>query len=99
MPSFSELAALQIEKHGRDRYPSPEAQFIKLVEEVGELGKEINRDLTGVTDTDKIDHYIRLREDEFADVILALFNLAKKCDVDLKFAAVAKVNGDTRRFT
>jgi NTP pyrophosphatase (non-canonical NTP hydrolase) len=83
------LARLQIEKHGRDRYPTIHTQFIKLVEEVGELGKEINR--YSPTTKDKL-------HGKMADVALALFTLANKLGFDLAEAVESKVSDDKRKF-
>ena len=81
-----ELVALQIQKHGKDRYPTVQSQLIKLVEEVGELAKEIN-----AGDYEKT----RL---EAADVALALYNLAFKCAFDLDDAIQSVVRADVRKF-
>lgn len=84
----AELARVQIAGHGVDRYPTPRAQFIKLVEEVGELGKEINRE------SKRAD-----LEGECADVALSLYTLCAKLGIDLDRAIQAKVKDDTRTFT
>lgn len=86
MSSNSELARLQIQQHGVDRYPTVQSQFIKLVEEVGELGKEVNRG-----------DYEKTRL-EAADVALALYNLAFKCAFDLDDAIRSVVTQDKRTF-
>lgn len=84
----AELARAQIAQHGVDRYPTSRAQFIKLVEEVGELGKEINRDGKRAN-----------LEGECADVALSLYALCNKLGIDLDQAIRAKVKSDTRTFT
>lgn len=87
--SNAELASYQIAKHGKDRYPTPKAQFIKLVEEVGEIGKELNRE--------KTINVVKMAG-ELADTALALYNLADKFSIDLDRAIAAKVEHDERRF-
>lgn len=82
-----QLAARQIANHGRDRYPSVQSQLIKLVEEIGELAKEINKNGS----------HSRIR-DEMADCGLALYNLANKCHVDLDKAMHNIVDHDDRKF-
>jgi NTP pyrophosphatase (non-canonical NTP hydrolase) len=82
----AELAAEQIRKHGLDRYPTSQSQMLKLVEEVGELAEEINK---GRMDRARC---------EAADVALALYNLAVKCDFDLDEAIREVVTQDKRKF-
>lgn len=84
----ADLARLQIEKHGKDRYPTVEGQMFKLMEEVGELAKEVNRPVI-------LDEKLR---GELADVGLALYNLAIKCDIDLDVEIKSKVENDVRKF-
>lgn len=84
--SNAEVAALQIRKHGLDRYPTAQSQTLKLVEEIGELAKEVNK---GRMD--------RARE-EAADVALALYNVAAKCGFDLDEAMRDIVDKDVRQF-
>lgn len=88
MSNNAHLAQLQILKHGRDRYPTISMQALKLVEEVGELAKEVNR---GLPNVEKV-------TGELADVALALYNLAAKCRIDLDTAIESKVESDTRDF-
>jgi NTP pyrophosphatase (non-canonical NTP hydrolase) len=80
------LAQMQIDNHGRDRYPSIQDQFIKLTEEVGELAKEVNR------------NNLNKARLEAADVALALYNLARKMGFDLDDAIADVVDKDTRNF-
>lgn len=87
------LAQLQLRKHGKDRYPTTVVgQFAKLVEEMGELAKELAKELN----RDRPD-MVKL-EGELADCTLALFNVAEKCGVDLLTAVESKVYGDKRKF-
>lgn len=84
-------ARRQIAMHGIDRYPTVEMQFIKLVEEAGELGKEINkRGKQG----GKVEDLVG----ELADTALALYNLADKLGFDLDEAIRRKVQTDQRKF-
>lgn len=85
-PANAVLAATQIENHGKDRYPTPEMQMIKIMEEVGELAKEINK---GNVDKARL---------ESADVALALYNLANKLQFDLDSAIHEVVTKDKRSF-
>jgi NTP pyrophosphatase (non-canonical NTP hydrolase) len=86
--TLAELAALQIKKHGRDRYPTWEESLRKLVEEVGELNKEINRSNPGHPSI----------AEECADVALSLSNFCTKVGVDLDEAVLNKVLNDDRNF-
>lgn len=90
----AELAKLQIEKHGRDRYPSHSLQLIKLMEELGELSKAHLRMSQPAW---KPSHFANLKS-EMADVALALYNLADKYTVDLDAEITRKVEDDLRKF-
>jgi NTP pyrophosphatase (non-canonical NTP hydrolase) len=83
------LALAQLEQHVVDRYPTVEGQFLKLIEEVGELSKELNRREVDVP---------RLRH-ELADVVLCVFNLSRKLGIDLERAVSDVVRSDRRVFT
>lgn len=81
------LSDQQINKHGIDRYPSVSSQMLKLVEEVGELAKAINRG-----DLENQAH-------ELADVALSLASLATKLGVPcLEDLVAAHVAADDRNF-
>lgn len=82
----AQVAALQLRKHGRDRYPTSQSQMLKVMEEVGELAERVNK---GQMD--------KARE-EAADVALALYNLAVKCGFDLDEAIRDVVENDMRNF-
>lgn len=82
----AQLSLQQIAQHGVDRYPTVGEQMIKLVEEVGELAKEVNRDNR------------QKARAEAADVALALYNLARKLDFNLDSAIFEKVMNDRRKF-
>ncbi len=90
----AEWAAEQIRKHGRDRYPTTYMQFTKLVEEVGELGKELNR----IDIHCKNNPAPRKLRREAADVALALYNFCAKFGIDLDTEIADKVRNDERRF-
>lgn len=85
-----ELARRQLERHGVDRYPTIERQFVKLVTEVGELGDEVLR----TADTYDVS---RVRA-EAADVAICLYHLAAKLGFDLDDAVLELVTADERRF-
>lgn len=94
-------ARRQIEKHGRDRYPSWQSQLRKLVEEVGEINKAANRyeesllDEAGGNPVMKREK-IRL---EMGDAALALYNLADKFGFDLDETIREIVQNDERKFS
>jgi NTP pyrophosphatase (non-canonical NTP hydrolase) len=93
MNKIEQYALAQLAKHGVDRYPTAGRQFFKLVEEVGELSKEINK---GWRDDDADQSKIRR---EIADVAISLFNLARKLYVDVEEAVKELVDEDVRKFT
>lgn len=95
--SNAELAKRQIANHGRDRYPTREAQMLKLMEEVGELSKEVNK-APKFTDSPMTSPALIRVQNEAADVALALYNLAAKFGFDLDTAIECKVDSDTRKF-
>src|SRR5580765_4809867 len=84
----AQLAALQIKRHGVDRYPDWQAQLRKVVEEVGEINKEVNR--SPISDP-KVGR-------ECADAALALYNFCAKIGVDLDKVIREVVMTDERRF-
>jgi hypothetical protein len=81
-----ELAAAQIAKHGRDRYPTAEKQLAKVADELVELGLAI-----GKGGYDAI-------EAEYADTGLALYELGSKLGIDLIDAMHKLVAADERKF-
>lgn len=83
-----EWARKQIAMHGIDRYPDWGSQLRKLVEEVGELNKEMNRSNPGHPAI----------SGECADIALALYNFCDKVGVDLDKAIREKVENDNRKF-
>lgn len=89
-------ARRQIAQHGRDRYPSWQAQLRKLVEEVGELNKAANRYEEKETEgsTKRFEDLVG----EAADVALALYNFCDKMHFDLDKAIRDKVQSDVRKF-
>lgn len=101
--SIRDLAQLQLKKHGLDRYPTPVLQFAKLIEEVGELAKELHKSgfhLAEFAQTRTLTPDLRTKIiDEMSDVALALWNLAEKYGVDLETAIEIKVRNDARKFT
>jgi NTP pyrophosphatase (non-canonical NTP hydrolase) len=89
MNRLQELAAQQIARHGRDRYPNQEAQLLKLVSEVGELA----------------DAWLKWGsansafESELCDVALCLGALANKTGHDLDLSVETLVARDDRHFS
>jgi NTP pyrophosphatase (non-canonical NTP hydrolase) len=86
--SGHELARELIARHGTDRYPTPELQALKVVEELGELVREILRDGGDP---------VRVRK-EYADTGLALYALGDKLGMDLEAEMAEVVGNETRRF-
>jgi NTP pyrophosphatase (non-canonical NTP hydrolase) len=66
-----ELMRILLEKHGVDRYPTPELNLLKAFEEAGEVTRALLRG-----DLEKA-------RDEIADVAISLYALADKLDFDL----------------
>ncbi len=64
----------------------PQLNLSQLVEELGELAKEVNREKLRKQIPEKKD-----LEDEFADVFLQLSKLADFFDVDLEKAVLGKI--------
>lgn len=91
------IARLQIEAHGRDRYPSVSLQFMKLAEEFGELAEALleHDDYPGPIEQAQQDARVR---EELADVALALFSLGNKLDIDILAAMADTVRHDLRKF-
>lgn len=84
MMTNAELAQYLLEKHGKDRYPTPELSYIKLTEEIGEIAGAM---LKGKRDE---------ISSELADVGLCLYLLADKLNIDLDVAMTYKVMNDVR---
>lgn len=82
------LAQAQIEKHGRDRYPTIHEQLLKLQSEVGELADAWLK-AGSANDAFRI---------ELCDVALCVGALANKTAVDLDKAVRHLVERDTRTF-
>jgi NTP pyrophosphatase (non-canonical NTP hydrolase) len=87
-----DLAAQLIEKHGVDRYPSVAENLLKLVEELGELVKEI------LATDDAGDYQRHAVAKEYADVGLTLHALGSKLGLDLMTEMKAVVEHETRVF-
>jgi NTP pyrophosphatase (non-canonical NTP hydrolase) len=89
MNRLQTLAADQIARHGRDRYPTEQQQLLKLVSEVGELA----------------DAWLKWGsansafETELCDVALSLGALANKTRHDLDLSVETLVNRDKRDFS
>ena len=109
-PDGHELARQLIAKHGTDRYPTPAAQFSKLLDETGELAEALMdrhavqhvphdggtaEGCPGCFGTDALDAHVAK---ELADVGLCLYELATKLGYDLLGVMEEVVRGETRRF-
>jgi len=90
------LSRQQITQHGRDRYPSVEAQALKVAAELGELIGEIQTPIweSGSPAGDPME---KIRK-EYADVGLALHALGDKLGLDLIECMRELVDNDTRDF-
>lgn len=102
-----QIAAGQLAKHGRDRYPDPQQQALKVCAEAGELGDAILKACTHwqrasdgsraelVAAHDRLMERVRA---EYADTGLALFELGNKLGIDLIEAMRELVAADGRKF-
>lgn len=71
---------------------SIELKLMLLMEEVGELAKSIRKDSTRLPiDRCKINNYSSI-EEEIADVLIVLFSIANKLQIDLYDAFLKKEN-------
>src|SRR5262252_914380 len=96
----SNLSALQIANHGRDRYPTPRLNAEKLLVEAGELLGAIaqhNDGLCGYGPVHDLGDCPKVRG-ELADVGLCLFALGNKVQIDPIVAMRELVDADQRRF-
>lgn len=98
-----QLARDIIARHGTDRYPEPHLQALKVLEELGELAREI---LKGV-DWSRVypdgaycasDEALAKIRKEYGDAGLALFELGNKLGLDLGECMTAVVAAETRTF-
>mgnify|MGYP000442924206 CR=1 FL=1 len=70
---------------------------LKLMEEVGELAKSIRKDSTRLPiDRCKINNYSSI-EEEIADVLIVLFSIANKLQIDLYDAFLKKEKENIKR--
>lgn len=81
---FHAVSAAHLRFKTKGKPTSPDIRFYKLVEEVGELAKEMRRD------PQKFSHL----SDEFGDVTMSLFNLADAHGIDLEKAVLRKIEKD-----
>lgn len=88
MNQLQRLAADQIQKHGKDRYPTVHEQLLKLVSEVGELADAWL----------KYGSANQMFESELCDVALSLGALANKTGHDLDLSVNTLVGNDNRTF-
>lgn len=91
MNDLQVLAARQIDKHGRDRYPTVVRQAMKLTAEVGELNDALLKDPLLKTNRNAI-------KSELADVALCVAELANKLHLDLADIVRELVENDDRTF-
>jgi NTP pyrophosphatase (non-canonical NTP hydrolase) len=93
----SQLAEEQIRRHGRDRYPTPELQALKLCAEMGELASEILRSRDDPSQEISYAQLSKIRK-ELGDVGLTLHALATKLGMNVETAMADVVSGEFRRF-
>lgn len=93
MSNGHDLAAQLIAQHGVDRYPTVNQNLLKLVEEVGELAKEI----LAVPDGGSYERYGIAKE--YADVGLCLYALGSKLGLDLIAVMQSVVDHESRVFS
>jgi len=77
-----------VEKHGKDRYPTIDLSFMKLMEEIGELCQAILK--------------VKSKKDvmkEYGDIGLSLYNLGDKMGLDLDECMKMVVDEETRKFS
>lgn len=86
------LAREIVKKHGVDRYTTPEAAILKLVEEVGELVREFNKGWGS--------HEFDLTKfaKEYGDIGISLHLLGDKMGLNLIDEMQNVVSNETRRF-
>jgi len=86
---FQKLCSSVVKKIDKKYSLSRDEQFniSQLVEELGELAKEVNREKLRGKKAEKKD-----LEDEFADVLLQLLNLAEMFGVNLEKSVKDKIN-------
>jgi NTP pyrophosphatase (non-canonical NTP hydrolase) len=89
------LSKVQIDHHGRDRYPTIPAQYRKVIDELGELGEALMEILSKFPSDIGASQKIR---QEFGDVGLALYELGNKMGLDLIYCMSEVVGSDTRDF-
>ena len=89
-----QLSDEQIRKHGTDRYPSPAAQYAKVLDEAGELGEAL---MNWASSSGDPADFTWVRS-EYADVGLALFALGRKLGLDLTAEMRRVVSDDDRDF-
>lgn len=76
---------------------SIELKLMLLMEEVGELAKSIRKDSTRLPiDRCKINNYSSI-EEEIADVLIVLFSIANKLQIDLYDAFLKKKKENIKR--
>ena len=76
---------------------SIELKLMLLMEEVGELAKSIRKDSTSLPiDRCKINNYSSI-EEEIADVLIILFSIANKLQIDLYDAFLKKEKENIKR--
>ena len=76
---------------------SIELKLMLLMEEVGELAKSIRKDSTSLSiDRCKINNYSSI-EEEIADVLIILFSIANKLQIDLYDAFLKKEKENIKR--
>jgi NTP pyrophosphatase (non-canonical NTP hydrolase) len=85
------------EARGWDKI-SPSHSFLHLVEEIGEIAREVEY-LEGYRDTENADEVRGHLAEELADATTFLYKLAYQCGVDLEDALKANMSKAENRFS
>jgi NTP pyrophosphatase (non-canonical NTP hydrolase) len=101
MVTGHDLSRAQIERHGRDRYPTAMSNAIKIMSEAAELVDAIDQSGIGNGTPPDFDGMPMIPPEvrrELADVGLSLYALANKLGLDLVQEMRELVETDTRDF-
>lgn len=85
------------EERGWDKI-SPSHSFLHLIEEIGEIAREVEY-YEGYRDTDDLDEVRARLAGELADAATFMFKLAYQCGVDLEDALEANMTKAEKRFS
>lgn len=95
LKELQEYAHQAVLKRGFDK-ESPRDIMLLMVEEVGELAKSLRKFIGLKTDAEKSEKYSKVQE-ELADVLFYLLDLAGSCNIDLFQAFKEKEEKNNQR--